>query len=95
MKGALAHHAPAQLWKSTVEWPLQTRLVNRLVNLYNTTMHDAAYVEVAVDVGRAIDSLRADVDNAIATEVQSLDVRTAQYLNRTSAVLQKATEDWK
>jgi hypothetical protein len=87
--------APAQLWKSTVEWPLQTRLVNRLVNLYNTTMHDAAYVEVAVDVGRAIDSLRADVDNAIATEVQSLDVRTAQYLNRTSAVLQKATEDWK
>jgi hypothetical protein len=85
--------ASTPLWNSTVEWPLQTMVVDRLVHLYNTTMQDASYVEVAGDVGRAIDSLCADIDNVIAREIQSLDVRTARYLNRTAAVLRKATED--
>ena len=44
-------------WQSTIEWPLQTALVNQMIHLHNATLHNPKFVEISTDVGRAMDEL--------------------------------------
>ena len=38
-------------WQSTIEWPLQTALVNQMIHLHNATLHNPKFVEISTDVG--------------------------------------------